>query len=291
MSQYGSTFATAEVIDQTVNNFEVEANSTSDISYFKFSVDTAINETRFSHIFTEFPNYNGSSNVNETLYDSTETQISTRSYPLNTGAVTFTDLAIGDYFIKVELINHLDTVIDYKLHVINEGYFDVTEDLITIPTIFQTVEIDYHTTPLFKDIEAIFTSTTLFPNWENDATDIDNLQILNIEPHYKIGGNKLHVFGLERSTRMFYSKDGQDANIIEGIVYLDEDPLANKIVRLYNKQSGQMIDETISNDQGEYKFNAYLFDDKYYVVAFDELSNPVYQALALDDLSPKTVTL
>lgn len=76
-----------------------------------------------------------------------------------------------------------------------------------------------------------------------------------------------------------------DVNIT-GLVVLDTTPLDNKVVRLYHKATGRLLDETTSNELGEYTFKHNINDrHKYYVIAFDDMDNPVYQALALDDLT------
>lgn len=78
---------------------------------------------------------------------------------------------------------------------------------------------------------------------------------------------------------------------ISGVVYEDTTPLVNKTVRLYFKPTGELMGETISNALGEYSFNINIVDKyKYYIIAFDDMDNPVYQALALDDLQAQIDT-
>lgn len=58
---------------------------------------------------------------------------------------------------------------------------------------------------------------------------------------------------------------------IEGKVHVISSPAPSKIVRLYHKGSGALVQETVSNAQGNYVFD--LIDDTqvYYAVAIDDV--------------------
>lgn len=271
MSQYGSTFATAELITQNLNTYRILTDSDDDITYFKFSVETLINETTVTVISLAFPNYSfGTSLFTVTLYDSSEVELETISYASNTQPVIYTNLAIGEYFIKLDWDFNNEFLADVNIDIINDGN-NIVDNIVDLPAM-----------------------TT------NDLVDVWNIGTLtNIDDFYKFYTDEaitahttiMHVFGKHRTSEFYISQVNQDVNNINGIVNFNGVPESGKVVRLYRKESGQMMDETISNDLGEYKFNVLLTADKYYVIAFDDMLNPVYQAMALDNLTPKTVKL
>lgn len=59
------------------------------------------------------------------------------------------------------------------------------------------------------------------------------------------------------------------------------------MVRLYDRDSGELIDTTYTNNLGQYSFKAQIRGNrKYYVIAFDNFDAPILQATIHDYLDP-----
>jgi hypothetical protein len=67
--------------------------------------------------------------------------------------------------------------------------------------------------------------------------------------------------------------------------HITEDGLPSiKRLRLYDKDTGQLIAETFSAADGSYRFDEVSTDNKYYIVAFDEDGSPLKNAKVLDNI-------
>lgn len=69
---------------------------------------------------------------------------------------------------------------------------------------------------------------------------------------------------------------------IKGITKKDNIP-SSKIVRLYDRQSGTMIREVLSNLDGSFEFNTLSTEIQFYVIVLDDLDS-VYNAQISDHL-------
>lgn len=271
MSQYGSTFATAEVITESFNSLFILTDSIDDNSYFKFTITDAINEIEFVVDWIAYPNWvSGVSEVSQILYDSTETQIDINTSTADDIIWTKLNLPVGDYYLRFQTTDNDAGTLNYDITISNNGVYTI-EDIINISNISthqlrSTWNIDFH-----------YNMQTMYK--------------FKIDQSYLLYPNRMYNFSKPRTTEFHMSPYDQDVNIIEGIINFNGVAIGDKVVRLYNKKSGIMMDETISNELGEYKFNALLTTDKYYIIAFDDLLNPIYQAMALDSLTPKIVKL
>jgi hypothetical protein len=294
MSQYGSTFLTAEVMLYGIETYNILTDSNDDSSYFKFTITSTDNQVILNTHWIDYPNWiGGTSTVSQVVYDSTETQIYINNSTSDDINTVYNNLAIGDYYVKFNTTSNDNGRVDYKIIVYNDGGIILPPINVERFNNITTTYIDYYIQAnlITHNNNFIIQSYT---NWIPEHIKLDSMYKFYTNQKWMDGKDDIKILSHRnpRLSKFNYYKNNQVLYKINGIVYLDETPLENKVVRLYEKQTGVMVDETISNNLGEYKFNALLEEnDKYYVVAFDEINNPVFQALALDDLSPTTVTL
>lgn len=96
------------------------------------------------------------------------------------------------------------------------------------------------------------------------------------------GVNNNRVFG--RQTKAQYS--------IKGTVKREGVAVVNGLLRLYDRASGELIDQTYSDGAGKYSFSARIDPNfKYYVIAFDDADAPILQAVIHDFLDPILETI
>ena len=74
---------------------------------------------------------------------------------------------------------------------------------------------------------------------------------------------------------------------INGIVMYDDIISANNIVRLYNRATGSLIKETLSDANGEYVFENLTSNDLVYIVCLDKNTPIQYNALINDRIIPQ----
>jgi hypothetical protein len=78
---------------------------------------------------------------------------------------------------------------------------------------------------------------------------------------------------------------------IYGTVTYEDAPGDGLTLRLYSRETGELLSETVSDGAGEYDFNYWVAEGyKYYVIAFDKNSVPLYNAKIRDYLEPKLIT-
>lgn len=64
------------------------------------------------------------------------------------------------------------------------------------------------------------------------------------------------------------------------------------VVRLYDRESGNLIETTITNNSGDYSFKARVDPNyKYFIIAFDSFDSPILQAVVHDYLDPILETM
>lgn len=70
---------------------------------------------------------------------------------------------------------------------------------------------------------------------------------------------------------------------VYGIIRIDGVRAPNKTLRLYDRKSGELISETVSDANGDWSFAAKVDESKdYYVIAFDDMNMPLLQAIISD---------
>lgn len=112
-----------------------------------------------------------------------------------------------------------------------------------------------------------------------------------IEFTYPPGFNKPKVIinntRSHEATNRFIVPVGVTRYVVEGKVTVLGAAAPERMVRLYDRQSGELIDQTKTDTNGNYKFTTYVSGDhKYYVIAFDDMDAPELQAVVHDALIP-----
>lgn len=73
---------------------------------------------------------------------------------------------------------------------------------------------------------------------------------------------------------------------IEGIVTAGGSPVTSCVVRLYDRTTGNQVDDTTTNGSGFYSFTGLAADsEKYFVIAFDPSGGTSYNLGCLDRLT------
>lgn len=74
---------------------------------------------------------------------------------------------------------------------------------------------------------------------------------------------------------------------VSGTVLLNAVPVANCVVRLYHRDSGLLVDRTLTDSVGAYNFtNLYGATDGYFAIAFDPAGGGQYDAVVHDFITP-----
>jgi len=144
------------------------------------------------------------------------------------------------------------------------------------PTITNTINI----TPTI-----LATAPRLHPTFtakEPDIQPIQKVPMLNTQGTIKIlGRNSVSVHS--GSAVQFYN--------LRGTVSESGVPRTNTLMRLYDRSTGEMMAETFSDGVGDWIFTSVflILTSRYYVVAFDDITTPVKQAVIHDFLIPRPV--
>jgi len=70
---------------------------------------------------------------------------------------------------------------------------------------------------------------------------------------------------------------------IAGITRMDFVPIS-KLVRLYDRRTGNLIRETLSNQDGSFTFESLSYSNDFYVVVLDQEPDSIYNAEIADHL-------
>lgn len=290
MAFYGNDFASATLINSTEQILDGEMVAANTADFFRFVVTDATN--RFT---LKYRNIDGNSNTYTRLYDSTETQIDDYSNSSDAWEYTYIaslDLAPGTYYIELFRASGGDS--NYELDFwLSEGG-DITTLHTTVTGLEelsgQPVPIDaIGETHIEWDVSAIpyigTDPTKILDSYSSGDWYYSNPENFVIPPNFRSPSIVMMGHRLGVSTP-FIQGDAQRYKI-HGTVKAEGVALADKMLRLYDRKTGQLMGETRSNALGQYTFpNPLWVDFKYYVIAFDDVDNPVLQAVIHDALIP-----
>lgn len=116
-------------------------------------------------------------------------------------------------------------------------------------------------------------------------TDLQTLRLISNKNH--LIPKKRGVFNLSFAPKL--ESITNNSNII-GTVKEKGVPVSRRIF-CYARETGELIDVTVSNANGEYQFNGLALNPDYYVVSLDENGDKVqYNAVIQDLIRAKKVT-
>ncbi len=285
MAFYGNDFLTATLLNnyQYITDGEIVVGS-NDHDFFRFVVSNATNRIIVS-------GNQGNHNTTFRLYDSTETEID--SHTNNDDSYFYNlpfDLAPGTYYLEYNpdntfsepytlqfILNENDTFPPLTQPMIEPLYRGESDLTWLHDTIFDSNVVTIHYAPSLPPYNNVVTSQ--FPS-------LIDLGYTIPDAFYD---TKIIMVGkrLGTSVPLKRKSDISPRYVIKGKVQENGVDLPNKTVRLYDRDGGELIGETITDALGNYRFpNPLWQDSKYYVIAFDDLSNPILQAVIHDALIP-----
>lgn len=289
MAFYGNDFASATLLNnaQQILDGEMVAANTAD--FFRFAVTHPTNS-----IYIKYLNVTGNSNTWSRLYDSTEIQID--NYDNNGNSYEYTyhnNLAPGTYYLELFRNSGGDSDYELTFQLIENGQLPVFH------TSMHPVDTITDSSPLSVNAPA---DTIVDHDSVNTAWQItDPTTHLNVHRLEEVHENNFNGFTIPAEYRkpkmiMMGHRQGVSTPLVQGngqrykihgTVKAEGVALVNKLLRLYDRTTGQLIGETRSDALGVYTFpNPLWQSSKYYVIAFDDMDNPDLQAVIHDALIP-----
>lgn len=282
MPAYGNDFATATLIDVQNQVLDGELISgTNPDDYFRIVLSQ---HQDWIQIYQSLPSQ--IMGIYIRLYDANEVELDQANSYASGGTnanILFTDLAPGTYYIVISRSG--GTWNDYQLTMVADHTYPTTvveNDVSGLHGIFD----QWYSTQIYRDEFTIIDQIdpNLIGTIYKYEYDVETLGYIVPETFFKPKIKSLHD-SQGVSSPILMHNHGNKRMHIAGTVKEGSNSLPNKLVRLYDRLSGQMLDETRSDIRGDYKFNRILYDDlKYYVIAFDDDLNPINQAVIHDAL-------
>jgi len=259
MSDHGSSFGTATVLAQPTDYQTGIVEFLGDEDFFTFSITNATNVVVV--IYQDLPDPNNSNPAGQALidlHDGTFTLVTPTSFQ-NSDSYTqrlYVNLPVDTYYAKL----YRSINVAYRRYLFSSWVWE------------NNVFVDNHTTD--EAIE-LYTKSIAF-----DSSIINNGNMFQLCPTVP-----------KRTNHWIHNVDITEKYQVSGTVYQDGGTVAGRLLRLYDRTTGELIGETTSDVGGAYNFDTLLFSDaKYYVVAFDD-GVPDLQAKVRDYLTPKTIAL
>ena len=285
----GTDFASAELIDSAENINEFLAVGSGE-HYYRFVVSDASNSIEIVG-YQWADTYSNRCEIE--IYDGSEVLIKSQN---NTGydsstAHTLSNLATGTYYIVVFGSSSFDLHYNMTFWMIENGvqpsplhtdmeYFDQIR--IVNDQIWEAEgEVNY--------FDAIVLVDDTVPGYALDTP--------NTEFDYEIHGDFVRDFQNPivydfKKTNVVFGNQNLAQHTIKGTVKREGVSVQNGLLRLYDRTSGELIEETRSDNAGTYEFRSVLDPDfKYYIVAFDDVDTPILQAVIHDFLDPILETI
>lgn len=315
MSDHGSSPATATDLTANTGWFSVGGVLTdvNDFDYFKITVTDATNQLiiySFPFMRFELSVWNPSA-----VYDSIRTNLVDATDTIVGGGTTFnwvigaylqygyiyTDLPVGDYYVRVNGTytgmppNRYTTFIELwdgataKNNPIKAT--PVTVDSINIVNVNSNDNPAYMATYPYSPVSVVFNLTYDFIPLSLEV-DISHTSLTYPRPRYLRNlHNRDSKFPL-RANRLFNTISEQPVGEIPlSSVTKDSNPAVGKLIRLYDRATGEQISYTYTDANGEYSFPNIMFtDEKYFIVAFDDVTAPALEAKIHDFLTPQVIT-
>ncbi len=285
MAFYGNDFASATLLNnyQYITDGEIVVGS-NDHDFFRFTVSNATNR-----IFVS--GFQGNHNTTFRLYDSTETEID--SHTNNDDAFFYNlpeDLPTGTYYLEYNPDNTFSEPYSLQFILTENGNFPTISN--TMVAVNSAIEQDIHW--LHDTIVELNDNTIHYaPSLPPYNQIIAGQQSFLIDTGFvvppRFTESKIIMVGnrIGASIPLRRQSDATPRYAIAGKVQEDGIDLPGKTVRLYDRTSGELIGETITDALGNYRFpNPLWQDSKYYVIAFDDLNSPILQAVIHDALIP-----
>lgn len=287
MAFYGNDFASATLLNnyQSITDGEIVVGS-NDHDFFRFTVSSATNRI-FMH------GRQGNHNTTLRLYDSTETEIDSNVENGDYFIYTFPEnLPTGTYYIEYNPDNTFSEPYSFDFFLTENGnYPSITNQMIDIDSYSEADETFAHDVDVDLDLTRIFLAPVLPPY--NQQFKTFNITMHNIgftipaefyNQKIIMMGNRI---GASVPVKIASSALTEDRYVLAGKVQENGVDLPGKTVRLYDRATGELLGETITDALGNYRFGNPLWQDsKYYVIAFDDLNAPILQAVIHDALIP-----
>lgn len=290
MAFYGNDFASATLINNTEQILDGEMVAANTADFFRFVVTNATNR-----ITVSYSNKTGSANTFSRLYDSTETQIDNYNNNGDQWDYTYTniiDLAPGTYYLEMYRHSGGDSEYELNFWLSEGGGINVLHTTVASVEQFSAPDIKVDAigeTHITWDVSTIpyigVDVTKIFDVYSSGKYYLSNPENFVIPPNFRnpsiiMMGHRLGV------KTPFVQGDGQRYKI-HGTVKAEGVSLVDKLLRLYDRTTGQLIGETRSDALGVYTFpNPLWQSSKYYVIAFDDMDAPDLQAVIHDALIP-----
>jgi len=294
MPDYGDDFASATIIDETSQHFgEIHAGNVED--FFRIVVPA---NTDYLIFYSE-----SYWDMRGDLYDASEVLLVTNH---NSGGQ---DGSGDNFYIKYDSPAQGTYYLLATSHYVSEyGEYSITSNISVngvVGELHTTIEdsggtvdfydIDYNEAT--HDVAINFGAADYSINFGDPSKFLDIGGVAGIgwtnynnwvihDEYYK---PKIIMMGSQRGMSTPLRSYGDPRFNIVGTIKEDGVALDDKLVRLYDRRTGELLGETRSTILGEYTFpNPLWEDDKYYVIAFDDVDNPVLQAVISDALVPIT---
>lgn len=285
----GSDFASAELLNAWDIVDEFIPGSTGE-HYYRFTISNATNQ-----VFIVGKNYEESvSQACEIeVYDSTETiyAITNDGSTGNNAAHILINIPTGTYYISVfDNGGTQDLKYMMSLYIVENGVYPS-------PLHTDGIEVGIEAEDPFFIINEIELDSIRFEDALSTSYENFQVHVYDAPPcaatknvtSYKTN-NPMVIDGVNNN-RVFGNQLIPQFSI-SGIIRKDGSSFENSMVRLYDRNSGELIESTTSDNNGEYSFKARVNPDfKYFVVAHDTFDTPILQAVTHDFLDPILETL
>lgn len=285
----GSSFATAELLDAWEDRDEFLPGSTGE-HYYRFTISNATNNVQITGTALDS---GVSPGCEIEIYDGSEALI----HAANDNGVgqnsshRLTDLATGTYYVVVyDAGGTQDLAYNLMVYLVENG---VHPSVIHTDDIDVTMEVDefYELSTAMYEFDNLRYNEPLSPYYvvgENEKEFTLESDGKNV-PAYKTR-NPLVINGVNNNRILGRQTEAQYS--VKGTVKREGVAVENGLLRLYDRASGELIDQTYSDGAGNYSFAARIDPNfKYYVIAFDDVEAPILQAVIHDFLDPILETL
>lgn len=285
----GSSFATAELLDAWEDRNEFLPGSTGE-HYYRFTISNATNNVQITGLALddsvspgcEIEIYDGTESLIENVNDNGGGQNS--SHRLE-------NLATGTYYIVVfDAGGTQDLSYNLVIYLIENGVhptllhtddsevdWDIDEFYVLSTAMYEFDNMDYN-----EPLSAFYQTGENETEWGIESHNKNIPAYKTRNPLVINGVNNNRIFGNQLKAQ--YS--------INGTVKREGVAVQNGLLRLYDRDSGELIDSTYSDASGNYSFAARVDPDfKYYIVAFDDIDAPILQAVIHDFLDPILETI
>ncbi len=285
MAFYGNDFLSATLLNdyQYITDGEIVVGS-NDHDFFRFVVGNATNRVFIS-------GYQGNHNTTIRIYDSSETQIDFKT--VNDDYFFFNlaeDLAPGTYYIEYNPYNTFSEPYSLQFILTQNGSFPALDKTMIDPLYRGESDLTWlHDTIVDTDVITLHYAPALPPYNNVVTSQFPSVIDLGFTIPAAFYDTKIIMVGKRLGTSVPLKRlsDTSPRYVIKGKVQENGIDLPGKTVRLYDRDGGELIGETITDALGNYRFpNPLWQDQKYYVIAFDALSNPILQAVIHDALIP-----